>query len=69
MEILPFCSQYILSLSMFVVKNKHLFTKNLEIHSHNSRSANNLHVLAANITTKKELIIWAARFSTIFPII
>jgi hypothetical protein len=29
MEILPFYSQYILSLLMYVVRNKHLFTKKL----------------------------------------
>ena len=50
MEILPFYSQYIFSLSMYVVTNKHLFTKNLEIYSHNTRNANNLHVPAANLT-------------------
>jgi hypothetical protein len=53
-EILPFCSQYILSLSMIAVNNKRLFTKNLEIHSHNTRSANNLHVPAANLTKYKK---------------
>jgi hypothetical protein len=36
------------------VNNKHLFTKNLEIHSHNTRSANNLHVPAANLTKYKK---------------
>jgi hypothetical protein len=35
---------------MYVVKNKHLFTKSWEIHSHNTRSANNLLVPAANMT-------------------
>jgi hypothetical protein len=44
----------VLSLSMYVVKNKHLFTKNFEIHSHNTRSANNLQVPAANITKYKK---------------
>jgi hypothetical protein len=54
MEILPFYSQYIFSLSMYVVNNVHLFTKNMEIHSHNTISANNLHVPAANITKYKK---------------
>jgi hypothetical protein len=54
MEILPFYSQYIVSLSMYVVNNTHLFTKNLEIHSHDTRSANNLHVPAANLTKYKK---------------
>ena len=35
---------------MCVVKNVHSFTKNWEMHSHNTRTANNLHVPAANIT-------------------
>jgi hypothetical protein len=54
MEILPFSSKYILSLSIHVVNNRHLFTKNLEIHSHNTRSANNLHVPDANLTKYKK---------------
>jgi hypothetical protein len=39
---------------MCVLNNKHLFTKNLEIYSYNTRSANNLHVPAANITKYKK---------------
>ena len=39
---------------MYVVNNVHLFTKNMEIHSHNTRSANNLHVPTANITKYKK---------------
>ena len=54
MEILPFYSQYIFSLLMYVVKNKHLFAKNWEIHSLNTRTANNLHVPAANISKYKK---------------
>ena len=50
MEILPLYSQYILSLSMYVATNKHLFTKNFEIYNHNARNANNLHIPAANLT-------------------
>jgi len=30
--------------------NKHLFTKNLEIHNHDTRSANNFHVPITNVT-------------------
>jgi len=33
-----------------VVKNKHLFTKNLEVHNHNTRSANNFHLPITNLT-------------------
>jgi hypothetical protein len=54
MEILPFYSQYIYSFLMYVMNNKHSFTKNLEIHSHNTRFANNPHVPAANITKYKK---------------
>ena len=54
MEILPFYSQYIFSLLMYVVKNKHLFAKNWEIHSHNTRTANDLHVPAANTSKYKK---------------
>jgi hypothetical protein len=54
MEILPFYSQYIFFLSMYMVNNKHLFTKNSDIHSHNTRSANNLHVPAASLTKYKK---------------
>ena len=39
---------------MYVVNIKHLFTKNLEIHSHNTRSASNLHVPAATLTKYKK---------------
>jgi hypothetical protein len=40
---LPFYSQYIFSLLMYVANNKHLCAKNLEVHNHNTRSANNFH--------------------------
>jgi len=39
---------------MYVVKNKHLFAKNWEIHSHNTRTANDLHVPTANISKYKK---------------
>ena len=54
MKILPFYCQYIFSLLMYVVNNKHSFTKNLEIHSHNTRNASNLHVPAATLTKYKK---------------
>jgi len=40
MEILDFYSQYIFSLLLYVMNNEHLFTKNLEVHINNIRSAN-----------------------------
>jgi len=33
-----------------VVNNKHLFTKNLEVHNHNIRSTNNFHLPITNLT-------------------
>jgi len=50
MEILPLYSQYMFSLLMYVVNNKHLFTKNLEVHNHDTRSANNFHLPTTNLT-------------------
>jgi hypothetical protein len=49
-EILPFYCQYIFSLVMYMVNNKHLFTKNLEIHSHDTRKANNFQLPTAKFT-------------------
>jgi hypothetical protein len=50
MKILPLYSQYIFSLSVHVVNNKHLFTRNLEVHNHNTRSAKNSHLPITNLT-------------------
>ena len=35
---------------MYVVKNKHLFTRNLKVHNHDTRSAKNLHPPITNLT-------------------
>jgi len=50
MEILPIYDQYIFSLLLYVVNSEHLFTKNLEVHNHDTRSANNFHLPIANLT-------------------
>jgi hypothetical protein len=50
MENLPLCSHYIFSLLMCVVNNKHLFTKILEVHDHDTRSVNNFHSPITNLT-------------------
>jgi hypothetical protein len=42
MKILPLCSQYIYSLMQYVVNNRHLFTRNSEIHNIGTRQNNNL---------------------------
>jgi hypothetical protein len=41
--ILPLCSQYILSLALFVAKNRENFIINSDIHLHNTRFNTNLH--------------------------
>ena len=50
MEILPLYFQYLFSRLMYVVNNKHLFTKNLEVHNHDTRIANNFHLPITNLT-------------------
>jgi hypothetical protein len=49
MEIMMY-SQYIFSLILFTVKNKHLFTSNREIHHYKTRNNTNLHLPTVNIT-------------------
>jgi hypothetical protein len=48
-KMLPFYSQYILSILLYVVNNQHLFTKNLEDHNHNKRTANNFYLPIINL--------------------
>jgi len=50
LKILPLMSQYILSLMMFVIKNKNQFTVNSEIHNINTRQHANLHQPTSNLT-------------------
>ena len=50
LEILPLYSQYIFSLSIFVIKNKHLFSTNYHIHNVHTRFKTNLHPPTANLT-------------------
>jgi len=49
MEIMMY-SQYIFSLILFTVKNKHLFSSNREIHKYITRNNTNLHLPTVNIT-------------------
>ena len=53
-EILTLCSPYLVSLLLYVVNNKHLFTKTIEFHNHDTRSANNFHLPTANLTKYKK---------------
>ena len=50
LEILPLCSQYIFSISVFVVKNIHLFYTNNQIHSIHTRFKTISHQPTANLT-------------------
>jgi hypothetical protein len=50
MKILPLYSQYTFSLLMYVLNNKHLFTRNLEVHNHDTGSANNFYLPITNWT-------------------
>ena len=50
LEILLLYSQYIFSLSIFVIKNKHLHNTNNQIHSVHTRFKTNLHPPIANLT-------------------
>ena len=50
LEILPFYSQYLYSLLMFVAKNKDLFQNNASYHSVNTRHKNDLHLPSARLT-------------------
>ena len=50
LEILPLHSQYILSMLLFVIKNKELFRSNQNIHSIDTRSNMNLHLPICNLT-------------------
>jgi len=55
MKILPLYSQYIFSLLMNVVNNKHLSTRNLEDHNHNTRSAKSFHLPITNLTIHQKV--------------
>jgi hypothetical protein len=50
LEILPFPSQYILSLLLFTIRNKNQFKVNSKIHQINTRQHTNLHQPSANAT-------------------
>jgi len=50
MEIMTLYSQYIYSLILYTLNNKHLFTTNNEIHKYKTRNNNNLHLPTANLS-------------------
>jgi hypothetical protein len=53
-QILPFKSQYMLSLLMFVVQNKTLFLTNAENYNLDTRQRNNIYLPQANLTIYQE---------------
>jgi hypothetical protein len=50
MEIMTFYSQYIYSLILYTVNNKHPFAKNNKIHKYKTRNKNNLYLPIANLS-------------------
>jgi hypothetical protein len=50
MEILPYYSQYIFSVLLYVVNNKHLFTKSFGIHNKDARSTSNFNLPITYVT-------------------
>jgi hypothetical protein len=51
---LPFYSQYILSISIFVVMNWDIFMLNSDIHNFHTRHGSDLHYLAYNLTKARK---------------
>jgi hypothetical protein len=49
MEIMTLYPQFIFSLILFAVKNKHLFTSNNEIHTYKTRNYLNFHLPTVNL--------------------
>ena len=58
LEILPLYSQYVFSI--FVMKNKHLFYTNNQIHSIHPRFKTNLHPPTANLTKFQKGVYYSA---------
>jgi hypothetical protein len=50
MEMMMLYSQYIYSLLLYTINNKYLFNTNNDIHRYKTRSLNNLHLPAVNLT-------------------
>jgi len=59
LEILPLYSQYIFSISIFVIK-KHLFYTNNQIHSIHTRFKTNLHPPTANLAKFQKAVHYSA---------
>jgi len=59
LQILPLPSQYILSLLVFVNKNRELFLSNNEIHDMNTRYNKNLHLPSTNLTLVQKGVLYS----------
>jgi len=60
LEILLLYSQHIFPISIFVIKNKHLFYTNNQIHSIHTRFKTNLHPPTANVTKFQKAVYYSA---------
>jgi len=60
LEILPIYSQYIFSISIYVIKNKHLFYTNNQIQTIHTRFQTNLHPPTANLTKFQKAVYYSA---------
>jgi hypothetical protein len=60
LEIIPLCSQYIFSISIFVIQKKHLFHMNNQIHSFHTRFTTNLHPPTAHLTKFQKAVYYSA---------
>jgi hypothetical protein len=59
LKILPFVSQYIFSLLIFVINNKNYFITNSENHSIHNRSSSNFHLPQANLAIYQKGVYYA----------
>jgi len=60
LEILPLYSQYIYSISIYVIKNKHLFHTNNQTHNIHTKFKTNLHPPTANLTKFQKAVHYSA---------
>ena len=67
LQILPFQSQYILSLLLCVINSSDMYEHNCEIHTVNTRDRTNLHLPHLRQQFKKVPFILASRFTVIIP--
>jgi hypothetical protein len=59
LQILPFYSQYIYSLPMFVVKNRNLFKLNSNIHGFRTRYDNDFHLPSAKLKLFQKVVFYS----------